>query len=151
MDWVWKKILLFSGNCDQSIWDKSRNLNNSYFVIYIRFLPPLQNRLFWENNGRRAWVPCNSKTAVKRSTLQRFLKILWPVIVKISLREKCPNTEFFLARIFRIRSEYGEILRISPYSVRMREDRDQKKLRIWTLFTQCMFNSLGLSHYFFIH
>ena len=35
----------------------------------------------------------------------------------IKLREKCPNTEFFLAR--------------------MRENTDQKKLRIWTLFTQC--------------
>ena len=33
-----------------------------------------------------------------------------------SLCEKCPNTEFFLVRIF-------------PYSA-------QKKLRIWTLFTQ---------------
>ena len=32
--------------------------------------------------------------------------------------EKCPNTG------------------ISPYSVRMQENTDQKKLRIWTLFTQ---------------
>ena len=38
------------------------------------------------------------------------------VSFKGSLREKCPNTEFFLVRIF-------------PHS-------DQKKLRIWTLFTQ---------------
>ena len=30
-------------------------------------------------------------------------------------------------------SEDGEILRISPYSVQMRENTDQKKLRIWTL------------------
>ena len=36
-----------------------------------------------------------------------------------------------------IQTEYGEILRISPYSVRMRENTDQKKLRIWTHFTQC--------------
>ena len=36
-----------------------------------------------------------------------------------------------------IRTEYGEILSISPCSVRMRENMDQKKLRIWTLFTQC--------------
>ena len=35
----------------------------------------------------------------------------------LPLREKCPNTEFFLVRIF-------------LYS-------DQKKLRIWTHFTQC--------------
>ena len=34
-----------------------------------------------------------------------------------SLREKCPNAEFFLVPIF-------------PYL-------DQRKLRIWTLFTQC--------------
>ena len=39
-------------------------------------------------------------------------------------REKCPDTEFFLS--------------ISRYSVRMRENTDQKKLRTWTLFTQCL-------------
>ena len=37
----------------------------------------------------------------------------------------------FLWSVFsHIRTEYGEILRISPYSVRMRENTDQKKLRI---------------------
>ena len=35
----------------------------------------------------------------------------------ISLREKCPNTEFFLVRIF-------------LYSVRIKENTDQKNLRI---------------------
>ena len=30
-----------------------------------------------------------------------------------------------------------KILRIFPYSVRMSENTDQKKLRIWTLFMQC--------------
>ena len=43
---------------------------------------------------------------------------------------------FFWSVFSRIRTEYEEILRISPYSVRMRENTDQKKLRIWTLFTQ---------------
>ena len=43
---------------------------------------------------------------------------------------------FFWSVFSRIRTEYGEILRISPYSVRMQENTDQKKLRIWTLFTQ---------------
>ena len=42
----------------------------------------------------------------------------------ITLREKCLNTEFFLVRK-------------SPFSVRIQENTDQKKLRIWTLFTQC--------------
>ena len=53
-----------------------------------------------------------------------------------TLREKCPNTEVFLVRISRIQNEYGEIPSISPYSVRMREYTDQKKLHIRTLFTQ---------------
>ena len=30
-----------------------------------------------------------------------------------------------------------DILRKSTYSVRMRENTDQKKIRIWTFFTEC--------------
>ena len=41
----------------------------------------------------------------------------------------------FWSVFFRIRTERG---RISPYSVQMRENTDQKLLRIWTLFTQCI-------------
>ena len=47
---------------------------------------------------------------------------------KRTLREKCPNTEFFLVRIF-------------PYFDRIRGNTDQKNLRIWTLFTQWEANS----------
>ena len=43
---------------------------------------------------------------------------------------------FFWAVVSRIRTEYREIRSISQYSVRMRKNTDQKKLRIWTLFTQ---------------
>ena len=39
----------------------------------------------------------------------------------------------------RIRTEYREILRNSPYSVRMPENMDQKLLRILALFTQSEF------------
>ena len=38
---------------------------------------------------------------------------------------RCPNTEFFLVRIF-------------LYSDWIQENTDQKQLRIWTLFTQCL-------------
>ena len=38
------------------------------------------------------------------------------------------------------KSYYSEIRSISPYSVRMWEKNDQKKLRIWTIFTQCQFH-----------
>ena len=47
---------------------------------------------------------------------------------------------FFWSVFFRIRTEYGKILRISPYSVRKRENTDRKKLRIWILFRQCCSN-----------
>ena len=43
---------------------------------------------------------------------------------------------FFWSMFSRIRTEYGEILRIFPYSVQMWKNTDQKKPRIWTLFTQ---------------
>ena len=48
--------------------------------------------------------------------------LLCLLLVLISLPEKCPNTEFFLVRIF-------------LYSARMQENAHQEKLRIWTLFT----------------
>ena len=57
----------------------------------------------------------------------------------IALREKWPDTEFFLVRIFW--SEYGDLRSKSPYLVRIQENTDQKILRIWTLCTQCCFRS----------
>ena len=42
----------------------------------------------------------------------------------LPLREK--YLEFFWSVFSRVRTEYGEILRISPYSVRMPENTDQK-------------------------
>ena len=53
------------------------------------------------------------------------------------LREKCPNTELFLVRIF---PHLGWIrtrnYSVSPYSAQMWGNTDQKWLRIWTVFTQ---------------
>ena len=40
-------------------------------------------------------------------------------LISLSLREKCPNTEFFLGRIFPLSDVF--------------HSTDQKKLRIWTL------------------
>ena len=41
------------------------------------------------------------------------------------MREKFPYSELFWSTFSCIWTEYGEILRISPYSVRMRENADQ--------------------------
>ena len=45
----------------------------------------------------------------------------------MSLRKICPYSELFWSVFSRIWTEYGEILRISPYSVRMRENADYNK------------------------
>ena len=42
------------------------------------------------------------------------------------LRKKCPYSEFFCSVFSLILSEFGEIRSISPYSVQMRENMDQK-------------------------
>ena len=54
----------------------------------------------------------------------------------LSLRENYQNTEFFLVHTFFIWTEYGDLLRKSPYSIRIQKNMDQEKLRIWTLLTQ---------------
>ena len=45
--------------------------------------------------------------------------------VNHSLREKRPYSELFWSTFSRIRTEYGEILHISPCLVWMRENADQ--------------------------
>ena len=44
---------------------------------------------------------------------------------------------FFWSVFSCIRTEYGDLLCKSSYSVQIQENTDHKKLRIWTLFTQC--------------
>ena len=50
---------------------------------------------------------------------------------------------FFWSVFSRIRTDNGEIRNISPYSVRMTENTDQKKLHIWALFSQMYFSTFG--------
>ena len=47
------------------------------------------------------------------------------ILQRFSLREKYPYLELFWSAFSCIRIEHGEILRISPYSVQMRENADQ--------------------------
>ena len=73
------------------------------------------------------------------STLNRISVLLevlshtaWKVCVQIR--------SFFWSIFSCIRTEFGGLLRKSLYSVRIQENTDQKKLRIWTPFTQCYFS-----------
>ena len=54
-----------------------------------------------------------------------FFKVI-SFYICYTLREKGPYSEFFWSAFFRIRAEYGKIPSISPYSVGMRENMEQK-------------------------
>ena len=62
----------------------------------------------------------------------------WRVCVnKLTMHEKCPNTEFFLVCIF-------------LYSDWIQENTDQRKLRLWIFFTQCKFKALCSKYVYFM-
>ena len=136
------KELVSSGNRFQA--------SKSLFPLFSKFwnFLPIGNCMFKVNNrSTRTRCKICSKLTIKTQHSTVFeLKhgvpqgsIVWPLFFNIrnydmfyfidvwELREKYPNTKFFLVRIFRSKS---------PYSVQIRENTDQKKLRIWTLFTQ---------------
>ena len=60
----------------------------------------------------------------------------------IQQRENCPYLELFCSAFSRIRTEYGEILRISLYSVRMQENADQNNSDAGTFYAvfNCKFS-----------
>ena len=62
-----------------------------------------------------------------------------------TLREKCPYSEFFWSVFSCIRTEYGEILCISPHSIQMRENADQKnsKYRHFSYSTNLFISTKG--------
>ena len=81
--------------------------------------------------------PKESSKAVDLSKSVVLKFYIWsPFLPSYSLRRMCPNTELFWSVFSCNPIEYGDLLRKSSYSVWMQENTDQKKLRIWTLFTQ---------------
>ena len=77
-------------------------------------------------NSRQRW---GSTLSIHQS---RGLHVNFHCVKNVQIRS------FFWSVFSRIRTEYGEIQSISPYSVWMRENTDQKKHRIRTLSTQSL-------------
>ena len=63
--------------------------------------------------------------------------------MKQSLRVKCPHLEFFWSVFSSIRAEYREIIPISPYSVRMQGNTDQKNSEYGHFSSSEYFNFKG--------
>ena len=84
------------------------------------------------------WINTRLALSAKINCLQNVFNLV--SLVTTSLREKCPNTDFFLVCIF-LHSNWIRRFTLftskSLYSVRIQENTDQNKLRLWTLFTQC--------------
>ena len=61
------------------------------------------------------------------------------VLYCMLLRKNCPYSETFWSAFSRIQTEYGETLRISSYSVRMRENAGKKILNTDTFHAACFY------------
>ena len=57
---------------------------------------------------------------------------------------------FFWSVCSFVQTNYGDLRSKYPYSVRIQENTDQKKLHIWTLYTQCLFPKNG-KRYLAVH
>ena len=62
-----------------------------------------------------------------------------------TLRENCPNVKFFWSVFASIRTEFGDLLRNSPCSARIRENTDQKNFVFGHFHTVTAHGSFNLS------
>ena len=65
--------------------------------------------------------------------------LFWFKVLQLLKKSAYKNRCYFWAVFPYIWPECEDLLRKSPYSVRIQESKNLKKLRIWPLFTKCMF------------
>ena len=77
-----------------------------------------------------------------------FLKYIFKILDSIQWSFHCVKSvqmrSYFWSVFSCIRTEYWDFLCKSPYLVRIQENTEQKKLRIWTLFTELKSNLINL-------
>ena len=81
------------------------------------------NRQTWRQQ-LESWLCEQDSTFSSIAQMKQQHHWIFPETLK--LHKKCPYSEFFLSVIPRIWTDYGEILRISRYSVRMWQNMDLK-------------------------
>ena len=128
--------------------DKVKFAEEFYWSILEYFLPfllswkPLSLVLFESN--KFLLVPWG-KLVSHDLVWSKENSLLFLEIYKLLLATHCVKSVHILSLFWsvfsRIRTEYGHLRNKSPYSVRKRENTDEKKLRIWTFFTQWHWHS----------
>ena len=117
-----------------------------YFTIFFKIgITPLDNCFCPYPIKIHLWKPFHL-TQIKSRTQKSWSKIVYGFC---EFRYAFPHNNhcvksvkmrsFFWSVFSRILTKYGKIQNISPYSARVRENTDQKKLRIWTHCTQWIF------------
>ena len=103
--------------------------NFFYDILYLRSKPSAFPEIYWFKSF-----------IIRQARFQRRIEepvghLWWSITAwKVS---KC--VVFFWYIFSRTRTQWEDLRCKSPHSVQIRENADQKKLRIWTLFTQCIF------------
>ena len=117
-----------------------KRLQHMYFPLSIaKFL----RTTFLLNTSGGCFCYCRS-TILQKQFIFMFKDFQEPVIkvALVMIGYHCVKSaqirSFFWSIFSCIRTEYGDLFRKSPYSVWIQENTDQKKSRIWTLFTQCI-------------
>ena len=126
----------------------AKNTKN-YLVLHLKDLVSIYmsqrfctcfQTIYWQKNGQLMFKTVeklpNSTRYNKLIKRQPYTGITW-LFIQWSLRKKCPNTEFFVVRIFS-HSDWirGDTEYLSVFSPKAGE-YGPERLGIWTLFTQC--------------
>ena len=86
-------------------------------VFYVKISEVFTGKCFYTKAVQKFFYKTQRKTLALTS-----LQVAGP---ELSLRQECPYSKLFWSAFSRIRTEHKEILRISPYSLRMRKTTDQ--------------------------
>ena len=124
-----------------SIFVAPQNIRKPDFKIVVKC-----RNIIWPKIGIYTNMLFSKRWCVDFCETVNELAMEWVSLAWIALRQKCLYLELFWSAFSRIRTEYGEILLISPYSVRMRENADQNNSE-YKHFLRSVAHLLNLSNY----
>ena len=140
---------------------REKRPNTELFLVRIWTLfTQCEIRMKWNDNGIRKWFFVGSNPSVAKMLLRpwQLLILIWnqtrfDLIICMkhverafqqspgSLREKCPNTEFFSVRYFSGLGQNTEIYSLTLLIQQVLENTDQKKLRVSTVSRHWIFRT----------